>query len=186
MKALLAISVLGASLLAGGCHYYEEEPYDNSYYFDRTPYISYFTVIPAAGARSVAYGAIPITPHLNDGNFETRWELDGYGPIHVDLYVSNDRWVGSEDPFGREDVLIKHLWSSTNLYRDDYHVDTVYMNCRFTTDNVLSCGPINYDNPGTDITPFLNQLPKTGYLILRACDGETNACSTSSVYVEFQ
>lgn len=188
MNRVLAVSVIGLALLAGGCHdpNYEDDDYDDGYYVNRTPYVRDFTLIPAPGARAVANGALPITPHLGDGNFELRWELDGYGPIHVDLYVSNDRWLGPEDPYGRDDLLFKHLWSGDNLYTDEYHIDTTYLGCRFTTDNILSCGAITYDNPGRDLTPFLNQLPKTGYLILRACDGNTQDCDTRSLYVEFQ
>lgn len=187
MKRVMALSIVTLSILASGCdESYEDTYYDDPYEVDRTPYIRYITVIPAAGARAGAYGAAPITPHLNYGNFEVRWELDAYGPTHVDLYVSNDRWLGPEDAWGREDLLFKHLWSAPNAYSDDFHIDTVYTGCRFTTNNLLSCGTLTYDNPGRDITPFLTQLPKTGYLLLRACDGQTDVCSTASVYVEFQ
>ncbi len=181
MKHVLKLSIVALSLLASGCHV----PYDDSYEVDRTPYIRYFTLIPAAGARAWNYGADPITPYLNDGEFELRWELEAYGQTHIDLYVSNDTWLGPDDAWGREDLLFKHIGGG-NSHGDDYHVDTVYMGCRFSTDNILSCGAISYDNPGRDITPFLSQLPKTGYLILRACDELTGYCATASRFVEFQ
>lgn len=188
MQRVMTLAVISLSLLIGACHDAYEEPYSETSYYeaDYTPYIRYFSVLPAPGARAWDYGAAPITPHLDNGNFALQWEIGSYGQYHVDLYVSNDPWLGLQDPWGREDVLFKHLGGMGNSYNTAYNTDTVFMSCRFTTDNILSCGQINYDNPGRDLTPYLNVLPKTGYIILRACDEYMQDCAITSRYVEFQ
>ena len=147
------------------------------------PEIRYFSLLAAPGATAAYDGAAPITPYLDNGNFQIHWEVATEGTYQIDMYVSNDPYPGSEDPRARDDVHFKQL------YRDlsDYVVfDAVTMNCRFTTDNILSCGRISYENPGRDITPFLNRLPKPGYIILRACDAAMQECTTMALNVEFQ
>lgn len=186
MKRILAVAGIAIVLLTSGCDENYEQPYnDTGYEADYTPDIRYLSLIAAPGALAWSYGAAPITPHLDDGNFALQWEVRSYGQYHVDLFVSNDPWLGPPDPWGREDLLFKHL-SSGSSYNDAYRIDTAFMNCRFTTDNILSCGRVDYGNPGRDITPFLNVLPKTGYVILRACDEFMRDCATASLFVEFQ
>lgn len=185
MKRLLALSVIALSLLTSGCDDTYEDPHEDAYPPDYTPDIRSFNLIPAPGARAWEYGATPITPHVDGGSFTMQWEIQSYGPYSVDLYVSNDPWLGPQDPWEREDLLFKHF-GGIGYGSDAYRIDTLFMNCRFSIDNVLSCGGLNYANPGRDITPFLNVLPKTGYLILRACDDYSQDCAISARYVEFQ
>ena len=149
--------------------------------------IRYFSVIAAPGATASDYDSAPITPYVDSGNFQIRWEVATAGAYQIDLYVSNDLRLGSQGSSGREDVHFKQFYRAiSDTANHELYRDTVTLNCQFTTGNILSCGRITYENPGRDITSFLTELPKPAYLILRACDDELQTCTTTALNVEFQ
>ena len=182
MRIFSTTVVLVLLVINSGCHPANDPVNDHHH----TPEIRYFSVLAAPGAIASNYGAAPITPYVDSGNFLIQWEVATEGAYQVDLYVSNDPRLGPQDPWGREDVHFKQFYRSIGASVDhDLYLDTMTMNCQFTADNVLSCGRISYENPGRDITPFLTQLPKSGYIILRACDETMQDCATTALSVEF-
>lgn len=187
MKIFSAPVVLMLLVINSGCmpaHESANDSVNDSHY---PPEIRYFSVISAPGATAYSYGAAPITPYLDSGNFLIQWEVAAESAYQIDLYVSNDPRLGPQDPLGREDVHFKQLYHGIGGHIDhEFYLDTMTMNCQFSVDNFLSCGRISYENPGRDITPFLTQLPKIGYIILRACDETMHECTTAALRVEFQ
>ena len=176
--------VLALLVSTSGCVYVDDPVNDPIVVVvhHHAPEIRYFSLLAAPGATASNYGAAPITPYLDNGNFQIQWEVATEGAYQIDMYVSNDPYLDPEDPWARDDIHFKQSYRGIS----DYVVlDAVTMNCRFTTDNILSCGRISYENPGRDITPFLTRLPKPGYIILRACDDSMQDCTTMALSVEF-
>lgn len=184
MKTVSTTVVLLMLIMSSGCVSNDNsgsEPIVEHHH--HTPEIRYFSLLAAPGASAYNFGSAPITPYLDSGNFQIQWEVATEGAYQIDMYVSNDPYLDREDPWGRDDI---HFKTSYRGVSDYVTLDSVTTNCRFTPDNVLSCGRTSYENPGRDITPYLAQLPKHGYIILRACNDTLEACTTMALSVEFQ
>jgi hypothetical protein len=151
-----------------------------------TPDIREFSVVASPGVSATAYGAAPISPYVDSGYFRAQWVVTADGPYRVDLYVSNDSELDAQDPSSKEDVHFYHFSCGSEPSATSCQGVTVSTGCRFSTENILSCGTINFDNPGKDISAFLTQIPKVSYILLRACDESMQACVVFALKVEFQ
>ena len=187
MRIFSAPVVFMLLVISNGCMPVNEPANDRADDYHYPPEIRYFSVISAPGATASNYDAAPITPYFDSGNFLIQWEVATESAYQIDLYVSNDPRLDPQDPAGRDDVHFKQLYHGIGGHIDhEFYLDTMTMNCQFNVDNILSCGRISYENPGRDITPFLTQLPKSGYIILRACEETMHECATTALRVEFQ
>lgn len=131
------------------------------------------------GTSAQSNGVTPINSGVANGEFTVAWNVSSSDPYRVDLYLSNDAALSNDDYefFGQNCGSLSYLYdcgSSANF------------NCRFTTQNKISCGTVSSFNRETDISAFLDQIPKRAFLILEACNGLFNDCKTSSVEIELQ
>ncbi|MEC4685408.1 MAG: hypothetical protein VST71_06725 [Nitrospirota bacterium] len=130
------------------------------------------------GTSPASDGVVPINSIVNDGVFKVSWSVSSDDIYHIELYLSNDDELSRDtdvDFFGR------NCGSISTACKQNGSVD-----CRFTTQNKISCGTISIYNPEKDITPFLDQIPKAAYLIMEACNALFDSCETASVQVELQ
>jgi len=130
-------------------------------------------------------GVVPINASVNNGEFSLNWDVDSDDPVGywTDTVLSADtvRDSGSAGP----DVVIHQQGCLVGpLSRCSGPVQS--FNCRFTTDNKIICdfdGPYPQEN---FVGNFIDALPKSAYLIFRACTSLIDKCQTQTVAIELQ
>lgn len=138
--------------------------------------INSFTI---TGTGVGAGGKQEINANITGGNFVTQWDVSTSDPYRIDLYVSENATLekASDIRFFGKNCGSGPLLECTGSGRFD---------CRFTTQNKISCGIISATNPEKDLTGFLTALPMDAYIIIEACNGLVTSCKEAAVLVEFQ
>lgn len=122
---------------------------------------------------------IGINSGVDEGEFFVNWDVEGEGSYTATLYLSEDREL---DTFADTFVF-------SRFCDDGFSCDGDVNNypCYFGTDNVISCGTAPFFNSSTNISFFLDELPKNGYMILQLCDDTSDTeCDEDLVRVQLQ
>ena len=119
-------------------------------------------------------GTVPINPYENNRGFTLNWSVIADMPMYrVDFYFSNDKTLNGDTKF-------LGLNCGTALSVCQAQGTT---SCLLSTSYKVACS----DGAGiTNIESFIDTLPKSGYMIMRACNGLLDDCVTQSIPVEFQ
>jgi hypothetical protein len=139
--------------------------------------ISEYTV---TGSSATKNGVIPINSGVNNGAFKVTWNVSSSDPYHIELYLSNDSALSKSTDvnfFGQNCGGISAIYNCSSNGSFD---------CKFTSQNKISCGTITSFNKEKDISSFLDQIPKQAFLIIEACNGLFDSCKTSSEEIELQ
>lgn len=123
-------------------------------------------------------GVVGINPGIDDGLFTFSWNVSAETLYNVQLYLSED-----EIPADGEDRRI--FSRNCNVAVSDCQSFSETYPCNFTTENTIICGrPDNITE--TNVTAFMNEIPKNAYLILKVCNGFFDKCDEEAVPVQFQ
>jgi len=125
-----------------------------------------------------ASGNIPINAGVNGGAFQVTWDVDSSDPYHAELYLSADSTLERNTDIK---IFEQNCGSVSLLYNCGQKAD---FDCRFTSENKMSCHTITTANRERDLTTFLDTIPKSAHLMLYACNALFSNCKTSSVAVE--
>lgn len=119
-------------------------------------------------------GTVPINPYEDNRSFTLNWSVIADMPMYrVDFYFSNDKTLNGDTKF-------LGLNCGTALSVCQAQGTT---SCLLSTSYKVACS----DGVGiTTIESFIDTLPKSGYMIMRACNGVLDDCITQSIPVEFQ
>ncbi|MFH7321406.1 hypothetical protein ACHHRT_12465 [Desulfurivibrio sp. D14AmB] len=106
------------------------------------------------GTADPVNGVVPINPGVDDGSFTVSWDVSSNVSVyHIELFVSKDGSIGDEAiSFFAQNCGVSPICGQTGV-----------VECRFTTDNQISCG----DNIGANLTDFLDQLPQELFIVMR-------------------
>ncbi len=139
--------------------------------------INEFFAINSAGSRAAS---VVIDPAIDDGDFSLRWDIDSSDPYHIELYLSEDSQLskGSDiNFFGQNCGSPSTVFNCNSVGNFD---------CRFTSENKISCGTINSANNEKNVTDFMTTLPKEAFIVIEACNGLFDSCKESAIPVVFQ
>lgn len=125
-----------------------------------------------------ASGNIPINSGVSGGVFKVTWDVDSSDPYHAELYLSSDDTL---DRNSDVKIFEQNCGSVSLIYNCGQKAD---FDCRFTSQNKISCGTVTNQNRERDLTAFLDTIPKSAHLMLYACNALFSACKTSSVAIE--
>ena len=122
-----------------------------------------------------------IDPAQNGGNFVLSYTIeDNTVGNYVGLFVSDN------DTLSNADINFFDEFCSNGLTCGD---ETSFTDdCFFNNSNQLYCSfPDEDEEDRADISEFLDELPKDGFIILRACkDAAAIDCDLSTIAVQFQ
>lgn len=137
-----------------------------------------FTV---TGTSAAVNGVAPISPGVNSGQFSFDWNITGNASFTTSVVVSADN-VYDEG----SDIGIAGGCGKTSIV-DSCHVSTT-INCTFNNSNIMTCNdPGGGTFPARDLTTFLSSgVPKSAYLVIRACDALMTSCPTMSAPIQIQ
>ena len=123
---------------------------------------------------------VPINSGVNNGQFRVSWKTTANELYRVRLLLHNND-VLTEEESGL--MLYQNNCNMGNLGQDDVCGSSFVRSCQFSNDNTVRCGTTK-----TNITRFLDQIPKRAYMILKICGGglSYDDCDTKSVEIEFQ
>ncbi len=142
-----------------------------------TTRIKAYTVV---GSGNAVAGKVPVNANINGGAFHVNWDVDSSDPYHAELYLSADDKLDTATDI---DVFGQNCGSVSVIYNCG---EKASFDCRFGTDNKLSCGKVSSFNRAKDLTTFLDRLPKTAWLMLKACNALLTDCKTAAVQIELQ
>jgi len=133
------------------------------------------------GSYSDTGQVVPINSGVNNGQFMVSWKTTANDLYQVRLRL-HDNNVLPEEESGLP-MIYQNNCNMGNLGQDDVCGSNVTRTCRFTNNNTVLCGTRE-----TNITRFLDQIPKRAYMILKICGGglSYDDCDTASVAIEFQ
>lgn len=170
-KLSLALLVSGLSACGGGGNSEDTAPAANS---QSDTVIHSFSVTGSGTNGDVTQ----INAGINNGEFLFRWNLSAEKLYHVNLYLSED--AISDDSTDRR-VFSRNC----NITLSDCQSFSAEYPCKFTNENKMECGlPGNIIT--TNVTGFVNTLPKDGYLVLKACDAMGKKCDEEAVKIQLQ
>ncbi|RKZ47370.1 MAG: hypothetical protein DRR08_32465 [Candidatus Parabeggiatoa sp. nov. 2] len=124
---------------------------------------------------------VPINSGVNNGQFTVSWKTSANDLYQVRLRLHDNDVLPEEE--SRLPMIYQNNCNMGNLGQDDVCGSNVVRTCQFTNDNTVLCGTRK-----TNITRFLDQIPKRAYMILKICGGglSYDDCDTASVAVELQ
>ncbi len=132
------------------------------------------------GTSTTTSDVKPINSGVNNGAFNVSWNVSSTDPYHIELYLSNNSTLSSS-------AGVKFFSQNCGGISAIYNCNTNgSFSCRFTSQNKISCGTITFVNKEKDVSAFLNQIPKSAYLIIKACNGLFNSCDTEFKQIELQ
>ena len=119
--------------------------------------------------------AADLNPGTGEGEKTITWDVKSSDPYVIDIYFSQD------DVLDDEDINIYGLnCGSLSEFECDQYGE---IECRFTSDNMMSCGVLSSINDEEDLTASIPALPLVAYMILEACNGLQDSCKTASVEI---
>ncbi|WP_053980705.1 hypothetical protein [Marinagarivorans algicola] len=115
-----------------------------------------------------------IDPSIGDGIFLISTEVtNGRSPFNGEVYLSTNETLSNLDiSIGAGTCEPTEPDCAAGLSMDE---------CQYKNDNTITCG----DNV-TDISDFLTEIPKSGYIIVETCDVADLNCNTASAAVTFR
>jgi hypothetical protein len=156
---------------------------------DKKMEISSFSVV---GTSSSINGVIPINAGFNSGRFSVSWSVliesgEGFNfdskssGYSVALHLSDDDELSTStdvrfysEKCGQSDSAENCNDSGNGSIR-----------CNFTNENKIVCGVSNGQQE-TDISDWLDELPKRAYLFLEACHEGGDPCDNRSARIELR
>lgn len=139
--------------------------------------INEFSSTSSAGLSD---SAVIIDPAIDEGAFNIHWDIDSSDPYHIELYLSEDSQLSKSSDvnfFGQNCSSASSIFNCSSVGDFD---------CRFTSENKISCGTISAANNEKTVTSFMTTLPKDAYIIIEACNGLFDSCAVSASQVVFQ
>ena len=118
---------------------------------------------------------VPINPNLSNGTFSVGWSVSSSDPYHAELYISEDASLSTST----DRRFFQQNCGSSSLYNCS---SSASFSCQYTTQNMISCN----NDSGTNLTTFLDTIPKDAYVIIEACNALHDSCQTSSVKTQLQ
>ncbi|MDM8558946.1 hypothetical protein [Candidatus Parabeggiatoa sp. HSG14] len=124
---------------------------------------------------------VPINSGVNNGKFTVSWKTTANALYQVRLRLHDNDVLPEEE--SNLPIIYQNNCNMGNLGQNDVCGSDATRICQFTNDNRVHCGTRK-----TNITRFLDQIPKMGYMILEICGGglSYDDCDTKSVEIEFQ
>ncbi len=169
MMNLKIATALSLSILLAAC---VDETED-----DGTTTINNFSTSSSA---DLSKSLVAINPAIDDGAFNIQWNIDSSDPYHIELYLSEDSQLSKSSDFN---FFGQNCGSPSTVFNCSSVGD---FDCRFTSENKISCGTINSANKEKDATNFMTALPKEAFIIIQACNGLFDSCKESASQVVFQ
>ena len=139
--------------------------------------INAFSSTSSAGLSD---SSVVINPAIDEGAFKIQWNIDSSDPYHIELYLSEDSQLSKSSDvnfFGQNCSSASAIFNCTSVGDFD---------CRFTSENKISCGTISAANREQNVTSFMTTLPKEAFIIIEACNGLFDSCEESVSQVVFQ
>ncbi len=145
---------------------------------EETTLLNSFLINGTTSANNTS--AITLNPAVNSGVFKIEWDVSLLKPYHIDLYLSSD-------PFLNGATVINIFEHDCSRSGENSNCDLkAKVNCKYTSNNYLSCATKKLDNKNIDISSFLNTIPKDAYLVLEVCNSNYSSCELSSNAVVLQ
>lgn len=132
------------------------------------------------GSADAVSGVVPINAGINGGKFSVSWKVTASDPYFARLFLSEDAKLIEQDDIS----VFAESCATQNVLNSCF--DTVSLQCVFTADNKVSCGPRSILAEAPDVTTFLDQIPKSANLILHVCNAVLENCKDSAVQIELQ
>lgn len=178
LRKRAAIMLITASIAACGGNPYDEsiDPNASPTVNNSTGSISLnrFSVDGSSGGQSVG-----INSGVDSGLFTLTWEVNGDEDYDAQLYLSEDDVAANSS----DDEMIFSRSCGSGLECgfdvDDYP-------CYFTTTNYINCGTSPLYDSQENISFFLDELPKDGFLILKVCNQDDSDCDEKDVEIQLQ
>ena len=131
--------------------------------------------------KSFSVKSTSINANIKSGSFNVTWQVESSNPYEVDIYVSSDPFLLESD---KTDIRIfGQRCGSSDFYRCDENAN---FECKFKTDNKITCAHSDTGKDQSDISSLLVSLPQTAYIIIEACNLAYTNCKVQSQEVEFQ
>ena len=132
------------------------------------------------GTSVTSNGVTPINAGVNNGVFRVEWNVTSSDPYHVDLFLSDDNTLSETT----DTQISSHNCGALDIL---YECDAVTsLDGSFDNQNKISVGTVNTFNPGADLTNFLSTIPKSAFMIIKACNSLLSNCKTSAIAIELQ
>ena len=126
-------------------------------------------------------GSVPVVnAGIDNGAFKVLWDVDSSDPYHVNLFLSDDNALDTQ---ADTKIFEQNCGSLSALYNCG---QKAVFDCKFTSENKMSCFTISSSNQEKDLTTFLKTIPQTAWMILEACNALQTDCKTSAVEIELQ
>lgn len=125
------------------------------------------------------HGRVVIDANRNQGRFRIHWKVATSDPYPMSLWLSHDENLNMAGDLR----IYQHNCGSLSLYSCGHDVD---LDCRFTTENMLSCGEPSLANPDRNLTTYLVSLPAEKNLIFNVCNALVTDCKQVVVPVVFR
>ena len=132
------------------------------------------------GSDAPTNGVTPINAAIDNGAFRVEWNVNSSDPYHVDLYISDNNAL---DEITDIRIFNQNCGSIALLYNCNA---VGSFDCKFTSENKMSCGTVTPTNPDKDLTSFLTTIPQSAFLFIKACNALFDSCKTSSIAIELQ
>lgn len=161
-------AVFSLSILLGACVESTE---------DDVTTINEFSSTSSAGLND---SSVVIDPAIDDGAFNIQWNISSSDPYHIELYLSEDAQLSKSSDVN---FFGQNCSSSSTIFNCSSVGD---FDCRFTSENKISCGTISPANKEHNVTTFMTTLPKEAFIIIEACNGLFDSCAESASSVVFQ
>ncbi len=124
--------------------------------------------------------SIPINAATNGGEFTIDWDVTATDPYTFKLFLSADSTLDITTDI---EILTLNCGSESLVFSCN---DIGNFICHFDSSNLMGCGVSSPGNRPKDLTAFLNTIPMTAFLVIRACDTLENDCKTNALEVELQ
>ncbi len=139
--------------------------------------INKFSATSSADSRDTS---IVIDPAIEGGAFNLQWDIDSSDPYHIELYLSDDSQLSKASDIN---FFGQNCGSPSTVYNCNSVGD---FDCRFTSENKISCATVNSVNKEKNVTDFMTTLPKDAFIVIEACNGLFDSCKESAIEVVFQ
>lgn len=139
--------------------------------------------LTVTGTSASVAGVAPISPGVNGGRFTISFNASGTAlPMYsAYVYVNAD---GAYPGTGNNYNIAINCGATTI---GGSCAASVTVSCVFDNTNKITCANPIAGSQVRDISSFLSSgVPKAGYIVVRACNALSSACSTVDAPVEFQ
>ncbi|WP_096085624.1 hypothetical protein [Agaribacterium haliotis] len=196
LRPALILSLLFSLSACHEAYYYQESSYVEHGYSEQhpdqhgssssdhqypgsteAPRLISFNLVDSYQNASEQQHTLSISPYIDDGLFETNWQVDSSERHRVELFINNRASLESA-------LRLSSSWCGPN---QDCGWDS-YQYCYYQQDFSVQCElPQNTElQPAVDTSILFEQLPESLYLILEICDSELFYCEYRSQPLSFE